>query len=730
MKLATFKIRIKTKRLFFLIIFIFFSNFTYASYLDYLYVNRDVSYNTLGQTGLIMTPSAETRGNSSLYFTATRNEIWKIGTLTATPFDWLEASYFYYRPSDIVWGGKAGLYLDKGFNVKFSYSPKKFNNKIAFAIGLDDFAGTGVFSKEYLATTYSGDNFKINLGIGFGMFASENSFKNPFSFIIPSFENRTNVDEFRADRDYGQGGTPLTSLWFKGDAALFGGIEYMVPYTKGLRLKVELDTLNYFDFSVPGPGKPPPTRDSFRWKDSKINYALTYPTKFGNVDISYIKGNTLNLSFSIGFNFGKNLVKKDKFSPVISSIQSEQNNELSFYRSLLTNLKNNNLYLQTADINDEQLSLSIESADIFNPINSLSRTAYIAKKVSEIENFDFDYINVSTIQLGTEVNKIKFPSDVLSLKKDKPLSIIIKDSEIINTEPLSYKSHKYRPKVLFPIYFNSIMPEIRSHVGSPQKFYYGGLGIVLNSEIQFNRNLFLTSKIGHSIYDNFDEKASQPASNLPHVRTEIVDYLNGAETYLSKLQLDYIWSPKRNMFAKLSGGIFEQMYGGYGAEFIYKPFHRNIAVGYEFYRVKRREYDQKFNFFDYKVQTDHINFAYYHPRSHILFKTSYGNYLAKDTGFTLDLSRRMPSGLQIGFFFSRTDVPADLFGEGSFDKGFYFNIPNNLFIKNQTRAFTSFGLKTLTRDGGQKLNIDNPLIDIFYKTNKTEISEGWNEFLY
>ena len=274
------------------------------------------------------------------------------------------------------------------------------------------------------------------------------------------------------------------------------------------------------------------------------------------------------------------------------------------------------------------------------------------------------------------------------------------------------------------------MPEIRSHVGSPQKFYYGGLGIVLNSEIQFNRNLFLTSKIGHSIYDNFDEKASQPASNLPHVRTEIVDYLNGAETYLSKLQLDYIWSPKRNMFAKLSGGIFEQMYGGYGAEFIYKPFDRNIAVGYEFYRVKRREYDQKFNFFDYKVQTDHINFAYYHPRSHILFKTSYGNYLAKDTGFTLDLSRRMPSGLQIGFFFSRTDVPADLFGEGSFDKGFYFNIPNNLFVKNQTRAFTSFGLKTLTRDGGQKLNIDNPLIDIFYKTNKTEISEGWNEFLY
>lgn len=678
-----------------------------------------------------MTPSAETRGNSSLYFTATRNEIWKIGTLTATPFDWLEASYFYYRPSDIVWGGKAGLYLDKGFNVKFSYSPKKFNDKISFAIGLDDFAGTGVFSKEYLASTYTGDNFKINFGIGFGMLAAENSFTNPLSKIIPSFENRIDVDEYRSDKDYGQGGMPLYSTWFRGNASIFGGFEYFIPYSKGIRFKVELDTLNYFDFSVPGPGKPSPTRDSFRWKDSNINYGLTYPTKYGNFDLSYIKGNTLNLSFSIGLNFRQNLVEKQKFAPKIKTIQSNDNNELSFYRSLLTNLRDNNIYLQTASINERELSLTVESANIINPVSSLSRTAYIAKIVAETEELDFDYINASTIQIGTEVNKIKFPTNVLIIDKDSmPLSIVKKDSEILNPEPLAYKNHKYKPKVIFPIFFNSVMPEIRSHVGSPQKFYYGGLGVVFNSEIQFNRNLFLTSKIGHSIYDNFDEKASQPASNLPHVRTEIVDYLRGAKTYLTKLKLDYIWSPKKNMFAKLSGGILEQMYGGFGGEFLYKPFNKNFAVGYEFYKVKRREYDQKFSFFDYKVQTDHINFAYYHPSSNILLKTSYGNYLAKDTGFTIDVSRRMPSGLKIGFFFSRTDVPFDLFGEGSFDKGFYFHIPNNLFTKRQSKSFTGFGLKTLTRDGGQKLNIDNPLIDTFYDTTKTEISEGWYEFLH
>ena len=48
-----------------------------------------------------------------------------------------------------MWGNSKGLYLDKGFNVKFIYDPKN-PNLPAFAVGLDDFAGTGQLSKEYL----------------------------------------------------------------------------------------------------------------------------------------------------------------------------------------------------------------------------------------------------------------------------------------------------------------------------------------------------------------------------------------------------------------------------------------------------------------------------------------------------------------------------------------------------------------------------------------------------
>ena len=135
---------------------------------------KSSSYNSLGQAGLINLPSAEIYDEQSIYFTLTRSSFSKLGTITVTPFDWLEASYFYYRPDDLLWGDTKGLYIDKGFNVKFSYKP---NNILLpqIAIGLDDFAGTGQFTREYIVTTYNFNNIKLTSGLGWGKFVGKNS---------------------------------------------------------------------------------------------------------------------------------------------------------------------------------------------------------------------------------------------------------------------------------------------------------------------------------------------------------------------------------------------------------------------------------------------------------------------------------------------------------------------------------------------------------------------------
>ena len=79
---------------------------------------------------MIQTPTAETKGEGSIYLTYNKQNIWKLGTLTVTPYDWLEASYFYYRPVDLYFGTLKGKFLDKGFNVKFLIKNENITGEI------------------------------------------------------------------------------------------------------------------------------------------------------------------------------------------------------------------------------------------------------------------------------------------------------------------------------------------------------------------------------------------------------------------------------------------------------------------------------------------------------------------------------------------------------------------------------------------------------------------------
>jgi hypothetical protein len=696
----------------------YFSILTFSSSIS------STSYNTIGQTGIINTPSADIHESQSVYFTFKRNDYLKLGTITVTPFDWLEASYFYYRPDDLLWGSSKGLYLDKGFNIKFSHKP---NNIIfpRFAVGLDDFAGTGQFSREYIVATYNFNGLKLTSGIGWGKFVGESSFKNPLSYVSDTFSNRK-------IRLSGQGGQVSFSQWFRGPSTHLLGMEYKLTKIKNLSIKIERDPFDYFKFGCCGEGK---TSESFlvRNKDSDINFGLSYKyNQFGNINLSYIKGNTWSLSFSVGFNGKKNYRAKPKFNPTIDNVNYQQETPKNeFYLDLLNNLNKNKLYLQTANVENSTLNLSIQSAEHFDPIIYSSRAAYLANEVAKLNKIKLKKIEVGHINRDFKINSISYSPKDLHKVNRMPNVIIKRNSLVTNSLNDSHKNHEFRPTVKFPVVINQFSPDIKTHTGSPEKFLYVGLGIKATTEIQLNRNLVFYSVIGKSFKDNFDKKVSIPNSQLANVRTQVVDYLQGSskDAYITNMSLENIWSPFNNLYAKVSMGYLESMYGGVSTEMLFKPFKSNFAFSIEYNNVKKRSFDQKFSFANYRVSTSHLNVAHYHPQSNILTKWSYGKYLAQDRGYTLDISRRLPSGWQAGFWFSNTNVSAAEFGEGSFDKGFYINIPLNLFSKNHVKNIQGFSLRTMTRDGAQKLELRNRLIDSFYGSSYNEINENWNSFL-
>ena len=160
----------------------------------------------------------------------------------------------------------------------------------------------------------------------------------------------------------------------------------------------------------------------------------------------------------------------------------------------------------------------------------------------------------------------------------------------------------------------------------------------------------------------------------------------------------------------------------------YITFKNNFTVGAELFYVKQRAFNQRFDFRKYSTSTGHINLGYIFAAG-IEANLSFGRYLAKDDGFTLDIGRRTKSGFKSGVYFTKTNVSAETFGEGSFDKGFYFQIPLDLFTNQYNGSYSSVKVSPLTRDGGAKLIHDKDLKGLIYNSTYYELINQWGGYL-
>ena len=195
------------------------------------------------------------------------------------------------------------------------------------------------------------------------------------------------------------------------------------------------------------------------------------------------------------------------------------------------------------------------------------------------------------------------------------------------------------------------------------------------------------------------------------VRSDVKDYLKNFNdgVFIGRAQFDYYFSLRENHHLMFTTGILEEMFNGVGFEYLFFDQSSNYAIGFEMFDVKKRDYKMQFGTLDYSNVTGHLNF-YYRNYGYIPFdaKISYGEYLAGDEGVTIDFSRSFSNGTKFGIFASFTDVSSDQFGEGSFDKGIYFNIPvfGNLI---------NYSWRPLTKDPGAKLIRKNNLYDLLVK---------------
>lgn len=719
---------IKRVALFFIIII---SSFNYGAVTDFVYPkSKTPSFSNYGTLGLIQMPSARFHPEGSLAFSYTDVDPYLRGSIVAYPFSWFEASYQYIdinnaRYSDISAFSGNQTYKDKSFSAKFRLL-KESNYTPQLAVGMRDLAGTGVFSSEYLVASKRIRNIDLSLGLGWGNI-SENSIKNPMISISERFALRENNSASSA------GGLLNVDSLFSGPAGIFAGAEIFIPNTKGLRVKVEYDATDYKKEGFPF------GRRSFKYafkpvlpQESKFNFGFIYPVSENfHLKLNYVKGNTLSLGFSIQANLGPKdpLIKKnDKHQTIdkASIIRKVNEKEQRYvYLTALKYLNERGLFVQAADIEDTKLKVVYTQSTHSSWIRSSGRVSRVLNEIAPDYIKEFSIANTNG---GFGTHEVNIPRDAFENNiEHEDFTLVAKETTISNFN-YNRESYAFQPEAKFPSIFWNLAPALRSQIGGPDGFYFGDLRLSFHAETLFSPALSLIVKTSAGVINNFDELKLASDSILPHVRTDIVKYLKESEKFaIERIQLNYFQKPFKNLYLKGAIGLFEPMFGAIGGEVLYRPFNANYGIGAELWRAKQRSYKQNFNFRDYETTTGHLNFYYREPRSKVLFSLKGGKFLAGDSGINFDFERRFKSGVRMGIFFSRTDISKAEFGEGSFDKGFYFHIPVEVFFRNHSKGLAGFGLRPITRDGAQLLVHTHHLWGVTEQAQLASINRDWDD---
>jgi hypothetical protein len=205
---------------------------------------------------------------------------------------------------------------------------------------------------------------------------------------------------------------------------------------------------------------------------------------------------------------------------------------------------------------------------------------------------------------------------------------------------------QYRDLLEYPTWTYGVHPALRSNIGGVDGFLIGQVLAKPFLTLQITPRLSMSTVLAVNIVDNVDKlQQRDTTTRLPPVRSLLETYQSTSEeAWLDQWEANYLFPIARDWFGRVSGGIFEEMYGGVAAEVLYRPLHSRFALGLDLSYVKQRDFDQRLDFLDYEVATGHLSAYYRTPLEGVVVKASAGRYLARDWGASLDVAQRCGHG--------------------------------------------------------------------------------------
>ncbi len=250
-----------------------------------------------------------------------------------------------------------------------------------------------------------------------------------------------------------------------------------------------------------------------------------------------------------------------------------------------------------------------------------------------------------------------------------------------------------------------LRPYIRTYLNGPSAFQY-----IIDAEATYQRRLadktFLNASVAVPIDETISKGITQPDNTtLPVVRSDLPDYRKSHHPRVERLLINDYYHLSERTYGRLSAGLYEEMYGGFGGQWLYVPKRAQWALDVAVDELRKRDFEGRFGFKDYQTTTAIASFHYKMPfQSTATIRA--GRFLAKDEGARIELKRRFQIGFELGAWYTVTNAndrggPAAQEGGVYYDKGVFISVPFEPLLTKDTKAVGYYSLSPWGRDPGQ-----------------------------
>lgn len=678
--------------------------------------------NTFGLPGLIDIPTASALPDGELGFTFSTSAVGNRGTLTFQVLPSVTAT-FRYSGIDLERAAPRDLLFDRSFDLHWQ-AVREGDWTPAVAVGIRDIAGTGVLGGEYIvATRHFGeaDQLAVTAGLGWGRLGSRGGFSNPLGVISDRFDTRP-------ARDTGEGGTVNLDQFFRGDAALFGGVEWQA--TERLRLQLEYSSdANEVEAA-----------DGLIDPSTGINFGATYRFSSGVQAGAYVLGNdVVGVSLAMTLNPNRPFVppssrdpaprpvavRAPQTAPYDTTWVSQPGGDEVLRDSFGVLFEGQGLELENLTLDARRATIRVNNTQFNHEAQALGRVmrAMSAALPPSVEVFE-----VIFVVEGIDTTRIRMSRTDLELLEFDPLgaerALAAAEFEDARTVADPVGLEVTTPASGFTY---GIGPYVATSTFDPDNPLLIDVGIQAQAEYRFGRGFVAEGAVRASLGGNFDESQIVTADVVlpnppPVVRSNAALFRQESDFVVERLTLAHYGRPAENLYSRVTIGYVERMFAGVSGEVLWQPANSRLGIGVELNQVWAREFDGGFGLGDFSTTSGHVS-AYYRLTDNFDVQVDAGRFLAGDWGATFSVDRTFDNGWSVGAFATFTDVPFESFGEGSFDKGIELEIPFAWFIGNSNRSSFDLTLRPVLRDGGARLNVEGRLHDLVVDYTRPELEE-------